>query len=346
MEALFIDRPGSTYTGEIAIPEPGGDAVLLRVHTVGFCGSDLSTYRGLNPLVSYPRVPGHEIAATIEQVGSEVPETLRAGMTATVVPYTACGHCAACGRGRAHACEHNQTMGVQRDGGLTSRIIVGWRNVIPADGIPLRHLALVEPLSVGFHAVARGRVEARDSVAVIGCGAVGLGAVAGAARRGATVIAVDIDDAKLRLAHAAGARHTVNSRTGPLHEQLRALTGGDGPDVVIEAVGLAQTFRAAVDEVAFTGRVVYIGYSRDPVTYDTSLFVKKELDVLGSRNATTADFAAVIELLREQRLPADDLISRTVPFASAGEALAWWDTVPDQVTRIHVDLGASPEVAP
>lgn len=339
MEALFIDRPGSTRTGELPVPAPDEGAVLLRVHYVGFCGSDLSTYRGLNPLVTYPRVPGHEIAATIEAVGSGVPDTLQPGMSVTVVPYTACGDCASCRRGRAYACEHNQTMGVQRDGALTSLITVPWEKVMSAEGIPLQHLALVEPLSVGFHAVARGRVEAADSVVVIGCGAVGLGAVAGAARRGATVIAVDVDDAKLRLAGAAGAAHTVNSRAQPLHEQLRALPGcEDGPDVVIEAVGLPQTFRAAVEEVAFTGRVVYIGYAKDPVSYDTSLFVKKELDIVGSRNATGEDFTAVIELLRDGGLPADRLVSRTVPFARAGEALSTWDAVPHEVTRIHVDI--------
>lgn len=342
MEALFIDRPGSTHTRKIAVPEPGEDAVLLRVHTVGFCGSDLNTYRGLNPLVTYPRVPGHEIAATIDRVGSAVPAALRVGMNVTVVPYTACGRCAACGRGRPHACEHNQTLGVQRDGALTALITVPWEKVIPAEGISLAHVALVEPLAVGFHAVARGRVEATDAVAVIGCGAVGLGAVAGAARRGATVIAVDVDDAKLRLARAAGATHTVNSRMASLHEEQRAVTGGNGPDVVIEAVGLPQTFRAAVDDVAFTGRVVYIGYANEPVAYDTARFVKKELDILGSRNATRADFAAVIELLRGQRFPADDLVTRTVPFARAGDALGSWDAAPQEVTRIHVHIGAVP----
>lgn len=342
MEALFIDSPGSTRTGEIGVQEPGESDVLLRIHTVGFCGSDLSTYRGLNPLVTYPRVPGHEIAATIERVGSRVPDTLSEGMNVTVVPYTACGECAACARGRAHACEHNQTMGVQRDGALTQLVTVPWEKVVSAEGVPPRQLALVEPLAVGFHAVARGRVESSDTVAVIGCGAVGLGAVAGARERGATVIAIDIDDAKLRLARAMGATHTVNSATGDLREQLRAVAA-EGPDVVIEAVGLAQTFRAAVDEVAFTGRVVYIGYAKDPVSYDTSLFVKKELDILGSRNATAEDFAAVIELLREKRVPAADLVTRTVSFAGAGDALARWDDVPGEVTRIHVDFDASGE---
>ncbi|MGH7574566.1 MAG: zinc-binding dehydrogenase, partial [Longimicrobiales bacterium] len=153
-----------------------------------------------------------------------------------------------------------------------------WRKVLSADGLSLRALALVEPLSVGFHAVARARVRVGDTVAVIGCGAVGIGAVAGAARQRATVIAVDVDHRKLELARRAGAAHLVNSRTDRLRDQLRGLTSGDGPDVVIEAVGTPETFVAAVDEVAFAGRVVYIGYAMSPVCYDTAKFVKKELD--------------------------------------------------------------------
>src|SRR5690606_5064011 len=153
--------------------------------------------------------------------------------------------------------------------------------------------------SVGRHAVVRARVEPADRVAVVGCGAVGLGAVAAAAATGAQVYAVDVDPRKLELARAAGAAHLVDSGTTPLHATLQALTDGRGPDVVIEAVGLPATFLAAVQEVAFTGRVAYIGYAGAPVSYDTSLFVKKELDILGSRNATAADFSAVIDLLRD-----------------------------------------------
>ena len=117
MNALQIEQQGRTRVVAIAAPEPQPGDVLLRIRTVGFCGSDRNTYRGLNPLVSYPRVPGHEIAGTVERIGADVPDGLfRPGMDVTVVPYTACGVCAACRRGRANACRDNQTLGVQRDG--------------------------------------------------------------------------------------------------------------------------------------------------------------------------------------------------------------------------------------
>jgi 2-desacetyl-2-hydroxyethyl bacteriochlorophyllide A dehydrogenase len=339
MRALQIEREGSTRLVTIAPPEPAASEVLLRVRTVGFCGSDLNTYRGLNPLVSYPRIPGHELAGTIERVGDAVPsDRFRPGMQVTVVPYTACGRCAACRRGRANACRDNQTLGVQREGALTEWIAVPWEKVLDADGLSPRELALVEPLAVGFHAADRGRVAASDVVVVLGCGAVGLGAIAGAARRGARVVAVDVDAGKLTIARKAGASETIDSRAGALSDRLGSLTGGEGADVVVEAVGLPETFVAAVHEAAFTARVVFIGYAKSPVTFDTSQFVKKELDIMGSRNATAADFVAVIEMLRDGAFPVADAVTRVVGLDDAGAALHDWSRDPSAITRIHVDL--------
>src|SRR5262249_26478829 len=149
----------------------------------------------------------------------------------------------------------------------------------------LEELCLVEPLTVGFHAAARGRVTEKDTVAIFGCGGVGLGAIAASAFCGARTIAVDVGDDKLDLAKRVGAGHAIHSRRQNLSEILSELTDGLGPDVVIEAVGTPETFRAAVDEVSFTGRVVYIGYAKQPVSYETRLFVQKEIDILGTRNA-------------------------------------------------------------
>lgn len=339
VQALLIDRPGDVRLGAIPRPELGPAEVLLRIRTIGFCGSDLNTFRGLNPLVAYPRVPGHEIAAEVAVVGAQVPPDLfRAGMHVTVYPYTACGRCAACKRDRPNACRDNQTLGVQRDGALTELLAVPWAKVVRADGLSLRQLALVEPLSVGFHAVDRGRVAAEETVVVLGCGAVGLGAIAGAHARGARVIAVDVDDAKLALARSAGADDVLNTPASSLRERVAAQTTGNGADVVIEAVGLPETFVAAVEAAAFTGRVVYIGYAKAPVAYDTSQFVKKELDILGSRNATMNDFRDVSEMLRTSQFPTDTAVSRSVPLSRAAEALEDWHRDPRLITRIHVEL--------
>jgi len=204
--------------------------------------------------------------------------------------------------------------------------------------LSLEELCLVEPLTVGFHAAGRGRVAAGDVAAVFGCGGVGLGAVAGCAFRGATVIAVDVEDAKLATAKMAGATHTVNTSTSDLHARLAELTEGRGPDVVIEAIGLPQTFRAAVEEAAFTGRVVYIGYAKEHVAYDTKLFVQKELDILGSRNAQPEDFRDVIRMLEAKQFPVSEAVTHRVSMAEAPGVFAAWDREPAKFGKIVVEV--------
>ncbi len=339
MRTLVIDAPGRFSYGQREIPAPADGEVLLRVRRLGFCGTDLNTFRGGNPLVTFPRIPGHEIAATIEAVTPGVPAAFTVGQAVTLLPYTTCGACSSCRAGRTNACRHNQTLGVQQDGAFTEFLVTRWQNLIAPRALDFAGLALVEPLAVGFHAAARGRVTAADTVLVFGCGMIGLGAIAGSAfHRGATVIAVDVEDEKLAVARLAGATHVINSRTEDLPARVQELTDGHGPAVAIEAVGLPATFTACVDLVAFAGRVVYIGYAKAPVSYETKYFVMKELDLLGSRNATRDDFTDVVTLLESGRYPLPATITRTVPFAESGEALAAWAANPGAITKIHVEL--------
>ncbi len=332
MHAIQISAPGEVEVKEIENPIVQRDQILIKVEYVGFCGSDLNTYLGRNLMAISPVIPGHEIGGIIKEVGREVPEGLfREGMTVTVNPYTSCGKCSSCRKGRPNACEFNETLGVQRNGAMCEYIAVPWTKVIPAEGISVRDCALIEPLSVGFHAVDRGAVSDIDTVMVIGCGMIGLGAVVRAAMRGATVIAADIDAEKLELARLLGASYVVDTSRSDAHERILEYTSGMGPDVVVEAVGSPVTYVMAVDEVAFSGRVVCIGYSKNAVTFQTGLFVKKELDIRGSRNAMPSDFDAVIKYLRRGECPVDKLITRVVEPAQAGDALNEWSQKPGKV---------------
>jgi threonine dehydrogenase-like Zn-dependent dehydrogenase len=307
--------------------------VLLRIDLVGMCGTDLTTFRGGNPMVVFPRILGHEVAATVIEGAADLPP----GTKVTVSPYTSCGICASCLRGRHNACQNNQTMGVQRDGAMTEYIALPRERLYTAN-LSSRELCLVEPLTVGAHAAARGRVAPEDTVAVFGCGGIGLGAIASSAFRGATTIAIDMDDRKLEVARKAGAVHLINTATHDLHARLAEITNGTGPDVMIEAIGSPLTFRAAVDEVAFTGRVVYIGYTKEPVSYETRLFVQKELDILGSRNALPEDFRAVIRILESGKFPVEDAVSAIVPPEEAAHMLAEWSATPAKFTKIMVQF--------
>jgi threonine dehydrogenase-like Zn-dependent dehydrogenase len=219
---------------------------------------------------------------------------------------------------------------------MRERIALPWEKVIPAGLLTPRTCALIEPMSVGFHAVSRAQVTDIDVVLVIGCGMVGMGAVVRSVQRGATVVAADIDDDKLALAHEMGASYTINTRTEDVHARLREMTSGFGPDVVIEAVGSSPTYQMAVDEVAFTGRVICIGYAKSEVSFQTKYFVQKELDIRGSRNAQPSDFRAVIHYLERGTCPVDRLISREVTPEEASQAMQQWADAPGKVFRILV----------
>jgi threonine dehydrogenase-like Zn-dependent dehydrogenase len=324
MKALMIEGVQRCAFHDIPEPVPGVGEVLVDVRHVGLCGSDLATFTGLNPLVALPRIPGHEIGAEIICAGTDVPAEYAPGRRCIVVPYTACGTCTSCRQGRVNACRSNRTLGVQQDGGLAEKLVLPWGKLILDDDLAPRHLALVEPLSVGFHAIARGRVTEADRVVVIGCGMIGMGAIIGAAARGAKVVAIDVSAAKLAAAARWGAAHVIDSSREDVAARVTELTGGDGADVVVEAVGLPATFTQAIDLACFCGRVVYIGYCKAPVSYDTKFFNLKELDVMGSRNATADDFRAVIAYLEKPACSPDELISKVFPFGDAEQALPYW----------------------
>ncbi len=339
MLAIQITHQQQLNIIDIPAPQqPVGGEVLLRMNYVGFCGSDINTFMGRNTMALNPVIPGHEIGAVIEAVGPDVPEGLRPGMVVTCNPYTNCGKCASCRNGRVNACQHNETLGVQRNGAMKELIIMPWEKVIPAGLLTPRTCALVEPMSVGFHAVSRAQVTDIDVVLVIGCGMVGMGAVVRSVQRGATVVAADIDDEKLALAKKMGANYVINTRTEDVHARLLEMTSGFGPDVVIEAVGSTQTYQMAVDEVAFTGRVICIGYAKAEVSFQTKYFVQKELDIRGSRNAQPSDFRAVIHYLEKGTCPVDELITKVIKPQDALTTMQWWSQNPGKVFRILVDF--------
>jgi len=339
MQAIEITEPGKIALVERPKPTPKPHEVLLSVNCIGYCGSDLAAFRGANPLVSYPRVPGHEIGATIVELGSEVTDW-KIGQQVLVMPYYGCKKCVACLKGRSNCCVSNLTLGVQCDGALCEFFTAPAEKLLAADKLSLRELALVEPLAVGAHAVARGGVSSADTVAVIGCGAIGLGVIAASKFQNARVLAIDVEDTKSAVAKACGADEFINSKTENLHERLQTLTDGRGPDVVIEAVGHPATYKLAVDEVGFAGRVVYIGWTKVLIEYETKLFVLKELDIRGSRNALRPDFENVIAMLERGDFPLDQVITKTISLAEAPAEMQKWSDDPASITKIQIDLAS------
>jgi L-galactonate 5-dehydrogenase len=337
MKAFRITQPGKTDFIDIPEPAMGAEDILLDVHFAGLCGSDLSIFRGKMPMMEYPRIPGHEISGIIIDKGDKTPDSLNIGDKVMISPYTHCGVCPACRIGRTNTCEFNQTYGVQRDGAMTERVALHYSKVYKSDKLSLQELALAEPLSVGYHAANRGMVSETDTVLIFGVGAIGMGALAACVRKGATVIVADIDDGKLVHAKKMGAHYAVNSMKENLTKFIAELTNKEGVNVAIEAAGIPATFKQAIELVTYAGRVVYIGYTKTEVEFDTKLFVRKELNIMGSRNALHV-FPSVIKMLEKRELPFESLITQVYPFAQAGQALIDWDTNPGEVTKLLINV--------
>ena len=332
-----MPAPGQIEAVDIPEPQMGTEDVLIEVRYVGLCGSDLGMYRGTFAIGTYPRIPGHEVSGVIVAKGEKVPDSICTGDRVTLWPYTECGVCPACRVGRPNCCQSNETLGLQRDGAMAERFAIHYSKAFASDSLKLKELALVEPMSVGYHAANRGQVSEVDSVLVMGCGTIGMGVIAASVRKGATVIAADIDEDKLQLAARFGAQHIIHSAREDLMGEIARLTGDEGVDVAIEAVGLPETFRLAVDAVCYAGRVVYVGYAQEEVCYNTTQFVRKELDIRGSRNALRV-FPGVIKMLEGRQQPFDALISRVYPLSQAEEAFRDWVANPGAFAKILVEI--------
>jgi L-galactonate 5-dehydrogenase len=337
MKAFTITGEKTIQAVEIQEPVLEADEILLEIHYIGLCGSDLSSYRGHMPLVTLPRIPGHEISGIIINKGTRVPDSYQVGDKATVSPYTSCGQCPPCRAGRTNTCEFNQTLGVQRDGALTGRIRVPCEKVFVNNSLSFKELVLVEPLSVGYHGANRAEIRETDTVLLIGCGTIGIGALCASIRKGSRVIALDIDDTKLDIAKEFGASHLINSSRENALARVMEITSHEGVNVVIEAVGNPTTFVLALEAVSFAGRVLTIGYSKENVNFNSQLIVRKELNIYGSRNALRV-FPSVIQMLEGKEKPYLNLITKVFPFNQVPEAFRFWDENTGKVTKILIDV--------
>jgi len=241
MKIVKINQPGSFDIVEAPIPVPQKGEALLKIKYCGICGSDVQTYTGNQPFADYPRIPGHEFSAEIVEI-TENNKGLKKGMIVTANPYFNCGHCYSCRRGLVNCCEDNQTMGVQRDGSFAEYITMPIERIIDGKGLSAQTLALIEPFSIGYHAVNRGKITSTDKVLVFGAGPIGMFAAISAKLRGATVYVTDMLDSRLQKALDLGIDGVINSKTGKLDERVKELTQGHGMDVCIEAVGLPENF--------------------------------------------------------------------------------------------------------
>jgi alcohol dehydrogenase len=339
MKALSLEAPKHWKRIDIAGPaRPGPGEALVRVHRVGICGTDISGYLGKMPFFSYPRIPGHELGVEVLDVGEGV-RNVRPGDRCAVEPYINCQTCYACRRGHTNCCEKHQTLGVHCDGGLRPRVLVPARKLHVARKLAFDQLALVETLAIGCHAVNRAAPQPGESCLIIGAGPIGLATLEFVKLTGAKVIMLDLNEQRLDFCRRVmGAEHTVKP-SDRLEQDLRDLTDGHLPDAVIDATGSSASMSSAFGLITHGGRLVFVGITTDEVKFRHPVFHKPEGTLLCSRNALSADFARIIQLIEDSRIDTGPWITHRAAFDELIDAFPSYTRPETGVIKAVVEVG-------
>ncbi|PIC67915.1 alcohol dehydrogenase [Sporosarcina sp. P21c] len=306
--------------------------VQVKVKRVGICGSDMHIYHGTNPLATYPRVVGHEVAGEVTAIGESV-STLKLGDHVVIEPISFCGKCYACRKGRQNVCKHLSVFGVHEDGGMQEKIVLPERQVHRVNkNLEWDELVLAEPYTIGAQAVFRGNVEAGDTVLIQGCGPIGVCILKMAKLAGAIVIMTDLDEKRLQFAEQNGADYIINAGKVSVETEVMKITESEGVNVVIDAVCLPSTFELGVQVASPAGTVVVLGFDERPASISQLPITKKELEIVGSRLQTN-QFEKVITLLNEGKLTHDGLITHKFALKDVQKAFDFIENSPDQVRK-------------
>jgi 2-desacetyl-2-hydroxyethyl bacteriochlorophyllide A dehydrogenase len=335
IQALVCSAPGHLQMERRPAPTSAPTLALVRPLRVGVCGTDYHIFQGKHPFLQYPRVMGHELAVEVVQAPPGSP--VETGAVCVVNPYISCDHCIACRAGKPNCCVNISVLGVHRDGGMTELISVPPVNLVRADGLSVDECAAVEFLAIGAHAVRRAAVSGSDNVLVVGAGPIGLGAALFARLTGARVVVLDHDSERAETAESI-IGVTALPAVGDALQAAKASTEGNGFDVVFDATGSQKAMEAGFDFVAHGGRYVLVSVIKDSVTFMDPDFHRKEITLLGSRNATNQDFERVIGAMRDGDVPVDRLITHRTDMAGAVKDIPRWATEKSGLVKAVVEL--------
>tara|TARA_B100000809_G_C15139668_1_gene532542 strand:+ start:6362 stop:7372 length:1011 start_codon:yes stop_codon:yes gene_type:complete len=328
MKYIVCEKPREFILKEKEAPIRKENEALLQINKVGICGTDLHAYAGNQAFFTYPRILGHELASEVLEIG-ENERGIKAGDKVVVMPYVSCGECIACTNGKTNCCTNISVLGVHGDGGMQELIAVPSNILLPANNLSNDQMAIVEPLAIGAHAARRAAITPGETVAVVGCGPIGIGIMKLAQIAGAKVVAIDMNEQRLEyVKKKIGVDYTV--KAGPDAAQaISDLTNGDMCTAVFDAAGNKFALEAGPSYMSHGGRFVLVGLSKGELTYNHPAVHSKEMTLMCSRNATTEDFEHVINVL--DQFPTESFITHTVPFT---EMIANFDSWLDPATGV------------
>jgi alcohol dehydrogenase len=305
LKSIEIDEPSS----------PGPGEALVRTHRMGVCGTDISCYLGKFPFFDFPRIPGHELGVEVVAVGEGV-TNVSAGDKCSIEPYMHCGECYACRRGAINCCQNLKVIGVMMDGGLCESFLVRAEKLHASTKLNYDQLALVETLAIGCHANDRGNPQGGDHALIIGMGPIGLATLEFARLTNATISVMDMNEARLDFVRKTyGIENTVLFKgDGSEVDRMKELTGGDMYQVITDATGNKHSMSGALQYIAPTGSLVYVGITTDELTFKHPVMHRPEASILASRNALPADFTRIIGLIEEGTINTDPWITHRTDF--------------------------------
>ncbi len=326
MKAFVLANPGQFQKSEVEPPKtPSSHEVLLKIRRLGVCGTDLHAYNGKQPFFTYPRILGHEIAAEVVEIGSDVTH-LKTGDICAVMPYRNEASDQAVRRGKTNCGSTLKVLGVHEDGAMREFITYPAAQVFPANELTPDQIAMIEPLAIGSHAVERADIQPDDIVLVVGAGPIGIGTVALALLKAAKVLVLDMNQHRLDYINAHFPSVTTVLLNDTVEDTLRERLNGDLPTVILDATGNKESMQKCLEYVAPGGTIVYIGLFIGDVTFHDPLFHRKEITLKSSRNATATDFTKLIRLLKAGLVNIDGYITHRLPF----------DTLDETFTKLYL----------
>lgn len=335
MRYIVCEEPNKFVLKDKEIPVAGNNQALVKVHRIGICGTDLHAYAGNQAFFQYPRILGHELAAEVLEIG-ENDQGLKPGDKVIIMPYVSCRECIACRNGKTNCCANIQVLGVHTDGGMQEVIAVSTELLIPAGGLSYDEMAIVEPLAIGAHAIRRAQLQQGEAVVVVGCGPIGIGLIKLSLMAGAKVIALDVNDSRLKYAkEEIGVDYALNVNHDPV-EGISKITNGDLATVVFDATGNKRALECGTDFMAHGGRFVLVGLSKGEITYSHPKIHAKETTLLCSRNATSEDFDYVIKNLKE--FPTASFVTHKVGFEDMISNFENWLDPENNVIKAMVEI--------
>ena len=337
MKGVVCIKPGLLEYANINTPLPKPGHSIIKIKRVGICGTDLHAFTGTQPFFQYPRILGHELSGDfIEGDGTEgfIP-----GERLTFIPYFSCGHCIACRNGKPNCCESIRVCGVHIDGGMVEYLSVPNYSLLKCEGLSYEELALVEPLSIGAHAVRRADLRNGEIVLVIGAGPIGISTIEFAGIAGAEVIAMDINQSRLSFCRdTLKINRVINSSDENVIERLREMTSNEMPTAVFDATGNLGAINEGFQYLAHTGKYILVGLQRGNIVFSHPEFHKREATLMSSRNATKEDFSFVIECINQKRINPTELITHQVGFEGLIEEFENWLNPENAVIKAMVTL--------